>query len=101
MHTVSPPTTIALAAVCGAGLGCVYFFLLWSTVRALPRQRHPARWTSLALLARLALVLAGFTASIRWGGWPALLATLGGFLLVRMLLVRKLRPAAGEPVPEP
>lgn len=43
----------------------------------------------MSLLVRLALVLAVFVLLVRWGGWPALVAALAGFLIARTVLVRR------------
>ena len=81
------PLSFAFAA--GAGLGLVYFLAVWHTVRGLVRARQPAVFAVTTLAARLALVLAGFYALTGYG-WQSLLAALVGFVVARVLLVRRL-----------
>ena len=87
-----------LLAVLGGGfLGLFHFAGLWFTLRRLPGHVHPALWVAGSFVLRLAVSLTGFyfilgpdRNLIRLG--IALLA----FLAVRVLLIRRLRPA-----PEP
>lgn len=88
--------TLTLTLLLGAALGWVYFLALWTTVRELPQRGHPGLWVALSFLARLALVVAAFTFVVRWGGWPALAATLAGFLIARTVMVRRSRAVASK-----
>ena len=92
---------LGIALLLGGALGWIYFQVLWAATRQLSRRPHPGAWFVLSLLARLALVLAGFTLVVRWGGWPALAAALAGFLIARTVLVRRARapahPAEDQP----
>jgi len=82
---------LAFAAV-GALLGALYFGGLWLTVRRLPTLDHPMLWLLASTLTRLALVLAAFFV-VSQGHWSWLLACLAGFVAVRIVLVRRARPA--------
>lgn len=83
---------LALAASIGCLLGWVQFRGLWETLRRLPSSRFSAFWLLASFWLRMAIVLAGFALLARQGGWPAVLAALGGMLAVRSYLVRRLQP---------
>jgi F1F0 ATPase subunit 2 len=88
---------LLLAGVVGAGLGVVYFGGLWLTVRRLPEARWPALLLLGSMVGRTALTLLGFYV-VMGARWERLLACLAGFILARMVLVRRLRsphPAPG------
>lgn len=89
--------TWLLAAFGGLVLGLFYFAGLWFTLQRVPGHPHPALWVAGGFLLRLAVSLSGFylilgpdRSLIRLG--IALLA----FLVVRVVLTRRLRPT-----PEP
>lgn len=83
---------IALAA--GMALGWVYFQALWATVGNLPMRRRPGLWIAGSLILRLGLVLVVFVWLARWGGWPALVAGLFGFVTARRAAVRRVQSPA-------
>jgi F1F0 ATPase subunit 2 len=83
--TVDWLVDLGLSFLAGAALGSAYFAALWATVRRLPGR------------PRAALRLAGLLLLSRWGGWPALVAALAGFLGARIAVVRALRPRAAAP----
>lgn len=83
---------LGLAMIVGCLLGWVQFRGLWETLRRLPEQRFSGFWLMASFLLRTAVVLVGFGILARQGGWPAVLAALGGMLLVRSYLIRQLRP---------
>ncbi|MFW6127514.1 MAG: ATP synthase subunit I, partial [Thermodesulfobacteriota bacterium] len=66
---------------------------LWLTVQRLPGARRPGLLTLLSLIIRLGVTLAGFYL-VMAGRWERLLVCLAGFLLVRILLVRRLGPSS-------
>lgn len=76
----------------GAGLGTFYFLGLWWTVRKLPTARTPALWTVISFVVRSGVVLAGFY-GVMAGRWENIMACLAGFILIRLWLVRRLKPA--------
>jgi F1F0 ATPase subunit 2 len=89
--------TWLLAAFGGLVLGLFYFAGLWFTLQRVSGHPHPALWVAGGFLLRLAVSLSGFylilgpdRSLIRLG--IALLA----FLVVRVVLTRRLRPT-----PEP
>ena len=80
-----------LAFVAGIVVGLFYFGGLWLTVQRLPQTRRPAVLSLVSLFIRLSLTLAVFYL-VMAGRWERLLACLAGFLLMRLLLVRRWRP---------
>ncbi|MCP5158966.1 MAG: ATP synthase subunit I [Gammaproteobacteria bacterium] len=84
-----------LAALGGLVLGLFYFTGLWFTLRRLPDHPHPALWVASSFLLRLAVSLIGFYVIL---GPDRSLARLGiallAFLVVRILLTNRLRPAS-------
>jgi F1F0 ATPase subunit 2 len=80
------------AFIYGGFLGAVFFGALWWTVRRALTAAKPARWFAGSLLLRMSLVLVGFYA-IAAAGWQALMLSLIGFLLSRMVVTRMARPA--------
>jgi F1F0 ATPase subunit 2 len=77
----------------GLIIGAFYFLGLWWTIRRLPTARVPALWTIASFLIRSGIVLTGFYVVMK-GRWENLLMCFAGFTLMRLLLVRKLGPAA-------
>lgn len=77
----------------GLALGLIYFGGLYWTVRRLPSAASPGLLTLGSFLGRLTLCLAGLYA-VGLDDWQRMLACLGGMALVRMVLVRRLGPAA-------
>ena len=73
----------------GVALGVVYFAGLWHTVKHLPDSRYPFVSLLGSFLARIALLMTGFTLLMN-GRWESLSAALLGFLLAREILVRRL-----------
>jgi F1F0 ATPase subunit 2 len=81
----------------GALLGWAYFVALWASVSRL-QQRPAGAWFAAALLARLAVATTLLALVGRWGGAPALLGALAGFIVVRVLMLRRAgsRPATAD-----
>ncbi|MBI4525392.1 MAG: hypothetical protein HY695_16450 [Deltaproteobacteria bacterium] len=57
----------------------------------------PGLWIAGSLTLRLGLMLGGFVWLQCWGGWPALVAGLLGFIAARTVLVRLLQPPTNNP----
>ena len=83
---------LAVALFLGAVLSGIYFGALWLTLRRVTHSRRPAMLLMLSLLVRLTLLLTGFYLILEGGHWDRLLAALIGFILVRILLTRRLGP---------
>lgn len=87
---------LAVALAGGAMLGALYFALLWFTVARVATVRHPAVLVIASLLVRMGVLLLGLYLLMA-GQIERLLAALLGFLLVRVVVVRRVRDrAAGE-----
>lgn len=81
------------ALLVGGLLGGIFFGGLWWTVQHAAVSATPARWFLGSLVARLAIVLAGFHAF--GAGQPLrLVLCLLGFVLARALVLRVTRPRA-------
>lgn len=94
---MSLAASLVIALVVGMALGWVYFQALWVTVAQLPMRRRPGLCIAGSLILRLGLVLGAFVWLARWGGWPALVVGLLGFIAARTALVRRLRPPTLKP----
>jgi F1F0 ATPase subunit 2 len=83
--------TVSLIICFGAGaaLGVVYFTGLWVTVKHLPDARRPFAALLGSFLARILLLMTGFTLLMNGRG-EFISAALLGFLLAREILVRRL-----------
>jgi F1F0 ATPase subunit 2 len=80
------------ALIYGGLLGAVFFGGLWWTIRRALTAANPALWFAGSLLLRMSSVLVGFYA-IAAAGWQALMLSLLGFLLSRIVVTRLAPPA--------
>ncbi|HVC92148.1 MAG TPA: ATP synthase subunit I [Pirellulales bacterium] len=93
---MSDVMTLALALFVGAALGAFFFGGLWWTVQKGIASERPAVWFVGSLLLRASLVLAGFY-FFSQGHWSRLVACVCGFLIARVIVVRRLaRPSAAQ-----
>ena len=81
-----------MAFLVGMGTGIVYFGGLWWTVRQLPHARQPALLTLGSFLVRTGIGLTAFYLA-SGGRWERILISLLGFIIMRVILVRRARPA--------
>jgi F1F0 ATPase subunit 2 len=72
----------------GLMLGIFYFTALWRTVCKLPDSSCPLRLMLGSIALRMAVVLPGFYL-IMSGHWERLAAALLGFILTRIIFVRR------------
>jgi F1F0 ATPase subunit 2 len=79
----------------GALLGAFFFGGLWWTVQKGISSERPALWFLGSLLLRTGVVLAGiyFVAQTHWS---RLVACLLGFVIARVVVVRRLKRLPGE-----
>ena len=94
---MSDIAALALALFAGALLGAFFFGGLWWTVQKGVTSERPALWFLGSLLLRTSLILAG----IYWvsqGHWSRLMMCLLGFLIARVIVVKRLTQS---PVEEP
>jgi F1F0 ATPase subunit 2 len=81
----------------GSLLGAIYFGGLWWTVRKIHQSQRPLSLYFGSLFARLAVVLGGLFLMLKTCDWPALVAAMVGFLVVRAASVRFARQMSPEP----
>ena len=96
---MSETVAVILSALAGAVVGAVFFAGLWLTVRGLPGARRPGLLTAASAVGRIALAVGVLVAVARGGSWVRVVACLGGFVAVRIALVRWVkakRPAGGQ-----
>src|SRR5271165_6045204 len=86
---------LALALFGGALLGTFFFVRLWWTVQKGVVSDWPALWFLGSLLLRTGVILAGFYL-VSQGHWSRLVACLLGFLIARIIVVRRLTHAPAE-----
>lgn len=87
---------LLIAALAGAVLGVIFFWGLWETVKRLGHSSHPAVWMLASMSIRFALVLLGFYAMARYGGWEHLLVGLIGFTLPRLVMTRRMQHTSNQ-----
>ena len=85
-----------LAWLAGGALGLFFFGGLWWTVRSALASKRPASWILIGWLLRFGPTLAGFY-WIAGADWHRMLACLMGFILVRQIAARKIRPPNPSP----
>jgi F1F0 ATPase subunit 2 len=85
--------SLVMAVLGGTALGMVFFGGLWWTVQRAALSPRPALWFGPGLLIRLAIACAGFY-FLNDGTWQRLTASLAGFVLARMTVLRMTRGAA-------
>jgi len=86
---------LGIASISGMVLGVFYFGGLWLTVKRLPFSARPALLTLCSYLGRLVVTLSGFYL-VMAGSWERLLAALCCFMVMRIILVRILKPVGSE-----
>ena len=86
---------LGFAGISGMVLGVFYFGGLWLTVKRLPFAASPALLTLCSYLGRLGVTLYGFYV-VMSGSWERLLAVMFGFMVMRIILVRSLKPVRNE-----
>jgi F1F0 ATPase subunit 2 len=82
---------LAVSLIVGLSIGTFYFIGLWWTLRRLPAVGNPALWTFGSFVVRTAVCVSAFYLVMN-GRWENLLMCLAGFTVMRLWLVRKLKP---------
>ena len=80
----------------GVALGLFYFGTLWLTLLYLSKTQRPVLVAVGGFFVRMAITLLGFYL-IMEGHWERLLIALGGFILARIFLTRRLRARGRNP----
>jgi len=83
---------LVFAFAFGAAIGLFYFTGLWWTVQRLPQTRRPGLWMISSYFIRTATTVFAFY-FVMDGHWQRLLVSLLGFVIIRVVLVRRLKPA--------
>jgi len=83
---------LLIALLFGTVIGLFYFMGLWWTVQRVPERRSPGLWMAASYIIRTAITILAFYL-VMGGQWQRLLASLLGFVMIRMILVRRLKPA--------
>lgn len=86
---MSDPLPLILSLLAGAALGAFFFGGLWWTVRKGLTSDSPALWFFASLMIRTALIVLGIY-YVSQNHWPRLVACLIGFLIARVLVVKRL-----------
>jgi F1F0 ATPase subunit 2 len=84
-----------LALLAGALLGAFFFGGLWWTVQKGVRSERPALWFLGSMLLRTCMILAGFY-YVSQGHWSRLVVCLLGFVIARVIVVKRLTRATAE-----
>jgi F1F0 ATPase subunit 2 len=92
---------VVLSAFAGLALGWVYFRTLLATIEALPHSARPGRLMLASYLARTAVAVLVLVTIARLAGLPGVAAALAGFVVARLLLIRRVRRGGNPPGPEP
>jgi F1F0 ATPase subunit 2 len=83
----------------GVVLGIFYFGGLWLTLKNLPSSGNPYFLTLGSFFGRTVISLFGFYLVARGGHWEQLLVCLFGFILMKIFMVRHLRPDKKAVIP--
>ncbi len=81
------------AFAAGAILGLIFFYGLWLTIKNIDQAHNLALRMLGSMLLRLSLVLAGLYGVGYYAGFAGLLAAAGGFMLARLLVVKRIAPS--------
>jgi F1F0 ATPase subunit 2 len=82
--------SLSMGVGIGFAVGLVYFGFLWMTVQAFSKVRRPLMLGFASYLGRLVLALFAFYLLVG-AGWERIIFGLAGFLLARVILVRRFR----------
>ena len=89
-----------LIFLAGGVLGLFYFGGLLLTIRKMTQWKQPALLMILSLFVRVAIVVSGFY-WLTEGQWRELLVALIGFIVIRMIMVRRFGPMQSPPAIAP
>ena len=92
---MSDMPVLALAFIAGASLGAFFVGGLWWTVQKGVSSESPALWFFVSLLLRTGVVLVGFY-FVAQAHWSRLAACLLGFLIARVIVVKRIARAPAE-----
>jgi F1F0 ATPase subunit 2 len=90
---MNEPLSLVFALVAGILLGAIFFGGLWWTVCRGVSSKRPALWFTGSMLLRMCIVVLGFYQA-SGGNWQRLLASLLGFVVARLIVMRLTRALA-------
>ncbi len=82
---------MALAFAAGTAVGVFYLGGLWLTVRRVATSRRPTLLIFVSFIVRM-VVAVGVMVWIARIHWQLMLAAMAGFVLLRMVTTRRIRP---------
>ena len=97
MSTMFSVFYLILSFFVGAAIGLFYFGVLWFTLLYLSKTKRPVLVVMVSLIVRMVVTLLGFYL-VMGGRWEKLLIALGGFILARIVLSRRLRVRGKTPL---
>jgi len=83
---------LCMTFMAGIAIGALYFGGLWWTVQRLPRSRNPSLLMLVSFLVRTGAA-AGCFILIMGNKWEPIAAGLLGFVVIRIVLVRRVKAA--------
>ena len=86
---------LAMALLAGVLLGGFFFGGLWWTVQKSLTSERPELWVLGSMLLRTSVILVGFYI-VSQGHWSRLVACLLGFMIARVVVVRRLKRLPAE-----
>lgn len=89
-------TNLAEAFAAGMLLGSLFFGGLWWTTRKAVKDENPALWFLGSLILRTGVMAAGFY-FVTDGDWRRALACLSGFMIARLVVLRKAKTLLHRP----
>jgi len=89
-------TQVFYSFVAGLGLGTLYFYLIWKSVKEVYKRTRTGLF--LRFVVRFMVIAVSFSAMALIGGWQALIAALLGFTTVRIVAVRKMQIKKQNPL---
>jgi F1F0 ATPase subunit 2 len=85
---------LILAFLSGLALGAFFSLNLWSSVKKMTDEQTPWHVLFVNYVLRIGVVAVGFYI-VMDGHWERMIAALGGFVLMREILVRRLGKSPG------
>lgn len=84
-------SVLGLSLAFGVGLGFLYFYGLWVTLKRLPGSRQPALLSLGSFLGRSIACLLGFYLILIFGsGLLALISSIAGFIIAKVILINRM-----------
>ncbi|SDY11727.1 ATP synthase subunit I [Nitrosomonas sp. Nm33] len=82
--------TLMIAFAAGVMLGLLFLLALWHSLQTLSRRSYPVLQMAASMVFRIVLATVALFATMQFGDWHHLLASVTGFTLVRWLMTQRL-----------